>query len=124
MKVFFYSAVVLLVLLAVSSGITKILLMPQDVEFFGKYGFSHPLLIAFGTLQVVGGIFLSVSKTRLIGALIVACSFLVSAVVLVVSGDILLALVTCLFIAVLGFVSRYHSIHVRQQSSPGLSLTK
>jgi hypothetical protein len=38
----------ILTLLAVSSGITKILLMPQDVNFFGKFGFSDPILIAFG----------------------------------------------------------------------------
>jgi len=49
----------LLTLLAASSGITKILLMHQDLDFFGKYGFSSPMLIVFGSVQLLGGLLLS-----------------------------------------------------------------
>ncbi|WP_126454745.1 hypothetical protein [Sulfuriflexus mobilis] len=37
----------ILVFLAASSGVTKIMLMPQDVEFFGNYGFTNPILMLF-----------------------------------------------------------------------------
>lgn len=36
-----------LIFLTMSSGITKVLLMREDVEFFGKYGFSDANLIAY-----------------------------------------------------------------------------
>jgi len=47
MKIVFYIVLVILVVLAVASGITKIMLMEQEVEFFGQYGFSNLLLRSF-----------------------------------------------------------------------------
>ena len=38
MKIFLNIILVILVVLAVSSGITKLMLMQQDVEYFGKLG--------------------------------------------------------------------------------------
>ncbi len=67
MKAVSIGILAILALLAVSSGITKILLMPQDVDFFGKYGFSNPLLIAYGSVQLLGGFLLAFTKTRFAG---------------------------------------------------------
>ena len=67
MKAVSIGILAILTLLAVSSGITKILLMPQDVNFFGKYGFSDPILIAFGSVQLLGGLLLVFTKTRFAG---------------------------------------------------------
>lgn len=86
----------ILTLLAVSSGLTKILLMQQDVEFFGRYGFSNPLLVAFGAVQLIGGILLPFRKTRLTGAAIVASTFLVSLVILLMDGNIPVSIVTAI----------------------------
>ncbi|NNJ73195.1 MAG: DoxX family protein [Enterobacterales bacterium] len=108
MKIIFYVVLVLFVFLAVSSGITKIMLMPQEVEFFGQYGFSDPILIGFGLMHLVGGVLLTIPKMRLIGALIVATSFLISAIVLVLSGNIPLAGVTVFSTALLVFVVKYN----------------
>lgn len=47
---------VILVFLAVSSGMTKILLLQQDVDFFGRYGFTNFILIAYGLVQLIGGL--------------------------------------------------------------------
>ena len=82
MKAVSTTIVVILVLLAVSSGIAKIMLMEQDVAFFAKYGFSDPILIAYGLTQLVGGLLMIVAKTRLAGAVIVAITFLLSLVLL------------------------------------------
>ena len=109
MKIFFYIVLVVLVLLAISSGITKILLMPQDVEFFGQYGFSNPMLIAYGLVQLIAGVLLAVPKTRIIGALLVAVTFLISAAVLVLSANIRIALLTLVFTALLGFIVKFNS---------------
>ena len=54
---------VVLTFLAISSGITKVMLMPRDVDFFGQYGFSGTILVIYGTVQLIGGFLLPFSKT-------------------------------------------------------------
>jgi len=94
MKITFKIILVILVLLAISSGITKVLLMPQEVEFFGAYGFSNAMLIMFGCMQVFGGVLMVFFKTRLYGAIIVAITFLFSLVVLLLASSIVPAVIT------------------------------
>ena len=48
MKIVLNIILAILVFLALAAGVTKIMLMPQDVEFFGKYGFTNSILIAYG----------------------------------------------------------------------------
>lgn len=109
MKIAFYIVLTILVFLAVSSGITKIMLMQQDVEMFGQYGFNNPILIAFGVTQLVGGILLAWPRHRVTGTVVVAVTFLVSAVVLVLAGNIPLAAITVLFVLLLGFIAKKSS---------------
>ena len=97
----------LLVFLAISSGLTKILLMPQDVEFFGKYGFTTFLLILFGALQVIGGLLLVFLKTRILGAAIVAVTFSISAVVLILAGSVPATIATLVTLGLLGWTIRH-----------------
>lgn len=94
MKIVSAIVLILLVLLAISSGAAKITLMQQDVDFFGKYGFSNPILIAFGATQLIGGVLLPYSKTRFAGAAIVAITFLVSLVLLMIEGNIPVSIAT------------------------------
>jgi len=103
-KYFWIIAIAVLTFLAVSSGITKIMLMQQDVDFFGKYGFTNPILMAYGAIQLIGGVLLVFKKTRFIGAAVVAVTFLISLVVLVLEGNIPVSVVTLLATVLLGFV--------------------
>jgi len=96
--------VAILALLALSSGATKIMLMQNEVDFFGAYGFTNPVLIAYGIVQVIGGILLIVPKSRMYGAAIVAITFLVSAVVLALAGNIPVAIATLAATLVLGVI--------------------
>lgn len=98
--------VVLLIALAVSSGVTKVTLMQQDVDFFGKYGFSNPILIAYGATQLMGGVLLAFRKTRLTGAAIVAITFLVSLVVLLIDGNLPASIATIVATLLLGLVMK------------------
>ncbi len=98
--------VVILVLLAVSSGVTKILLMEQDVVFFAKYGFSDPILIAYGLAQLLGGLLMIAKKTRFAGAAIVAITFLVSLALLLLEGNIPVSIVTVVATLLLGVVMK------------------
>ena len=102
------SAIILtvLVLLAVSSGAAKIVLLQQDVDFFGKYGFSNWLLIAFGVAQLLGGLLMIVPKTRLAGALVIATTFLVSLALLLIEGNVPVSIITAVAILLLGLVIR------------------
>ena len=96
----------ILVFLAVSSGITKIMLMPQDVDFFGQYGFTNPLLMLFGAIQLASGVMLIFQKTRIAGAAIVAVTFAISAVVLILAGSVPATIATLVALALLGWTIR------------------
>jgi len=115
MKYFWIIVIAVLTFLAISSGITKVILMQQDVDFFGKYGFSNPILMCYGAVQIIGGMLLPFKKTRFIGAIIVAITFLISLVVLLLEGNIPVSIVTAIATALLGLVmvrSRSESVNV------------
>lgn len=94
MKIAFVALLSLLTLLALLSGTTKVMLMPQEVEFFGRYGFTNPMLVAFGAAQLIGGILMPFGKTRFTGAAIVTITFLTSLVILLMDGNIPVSIVT------------------------------
>ena len=104
MKILLKINLAILVLLALSSGITKIMLMPQEIKFFGGAGFTNLMLIIYGVSQVIGGLMLALPKTRLIGAIIVAITFSISAVVLFMSENNMVAIITCFTLLMLSIV--------------------
>lgn len=104
MKYFWIIAIAVLTFLAISSGITKVMLMQQDIDFFGKYGFSNPMLIFFGAVQLIGGSLLPFKKTRFIGAAVVAITFIISLVMLLLDGNIPVSVVTLFATVMLGMV--------------------
>lgn len=104
MKLFLNVILLVLILLAGASGITKILLMQQDVEFFGQYGFTNPILMFYGSVQLLGAMLLILLKTRIIGACLVLITFLISALVLLVAGNIPVTIITLVFVALTGLI--------------------
>jgi len=104
MKNFIIAIVAILTFLAVSSGITKVMLMQQDVDFFGKYGFSNTILMIYGAVQLIGGILLPFPKTRMVGAAIVVITFSISLVVLLMDGNYPVSAVTIVATLLAGFV--------------------
>jgi len=104
LKYFWLAIVAVLTFLAISSGITKVILMQQEVDFFGKYGFSDPILMLYGAVQLVGGILLPFKKTRFIGAAIVAITFIISLLILILEGNIPVSVVTSVATMFLGLV--------------------
>ena len=94
MKIASTIVLVVLILLAVLSGFTKVALMQQDVNFFGRYGFSNSLLVIYGLTQIAGGVLMVLERTRFIGAAIVAITFLISLVVLIMDDNIPVSIVT------------------------------
>ena len=106
MKILLKINLAILVLLAVSSGITKVMLMSQEVAFFSSVGFNDLLLIIFGISQVVGGLALIFVKTRLIGSIIVGLTFVLSAVVLFMASKLVLVGITAVTLVMLGIVMK------------------
>jgi len=98
--------VAILAFLALTSGAGKIMLVQREVEFFGAYGFTDPILMAFGLAQLVGVVLLIIPKTRVYGAAIVGITFLVSACVLLLDGNILVAIITLIATLLLGIILR------------------
>lgn len=99
----------LIVFLAISSGITKIMLLPQDVDFFGRYGFGNLTLIIFGVVQLVGGVLLVLAKFRLFGAILVGLTFVVSLALLVTDGQYVAALITAVATGLILWVAKSNS---------------
>ena len=106
MKIASTLVLVLLIFLSILSGVTKVALIPEDVEFFGRYGFSSPLLIAFGATQLIGGVLMPIRKTRFVGAAIVAVTFLISLVILLMDGNVPVSIVTAVATLLLGVVMK------------------
>ena len=103
MKIAILMLIALLAILAVLSGIAKITLTPNEVAFFGQYGFSNSMLIAFGAAQLAGGVLLPWRKTRFAAAAVIAGTFLVSLVMLLLDGNMPVSIVTA-FVTLLLFV--------------------
>ena len=104
MKLVWAVVLAALSLLAVASGLAKILLTEQEVEFFGKYGFSESMLMAYGVVQLLGGALIPFRATRLFGAAAVAVTFLISLVILLIDGNIPMSIVTAVVTLLLAFV--------------------
>jgi len=94
MRYFWMLVIALLTFLAISSGVTKVMQMPQDVEFFGRYGFSNLMIVAFGVLQISGGVMLAIPKTRIAGAVTVSLTFFLSLVLLIIDKNVPFSLFT------------------------------
>lgn len=119
MKVLSTIILVILIFLAASSGITKVVLMQQDVDFFGKYGFSDPILIAYGLVQLIGGALLAFKRTRFAGAVIVAITFLISLAVLLMEGNLPVSIATIVATLLLGVVMKRSWKTASSESSAG-----
>jgi len=88
---------ILLALLGVAAGVAKILQMPQEMAFFqGELGYSSRVIVVFGIFQLVGGLMVVIKKTRLPGSILLGLTMFLSAIVIFMSGSILLGLVSLL----------------------------
>jgi hypothetical protein len=75
-----------LVALSLATGVTKLVRMPAEMALFRGAGFSDALTLAFGALQVAGGLLLLHRRTRRAGAALMAATFAVAAWVVWQSG--------------------------------------
>ncbi len=77
----------LIVLLSLSSGASKVMLISQETAFFGRFGFSDIHIVMIGICQIVGGILVVFPRTRKFGALLVGLTFLLSSILIFKDGN-------------------------------------
>lgn len=77
---------VLLTLLSISTGVVKLVQMPEEMEIFRAAGVPDGLTMAFGLVQLVGGLLLIPDRTLRIGAAVMIPTFVLATGVLFVNG--------------------------------------
>lgn len=90
---------VLLTLLSLSTGAVKLARMEDEMRIFTEAGFSDPLIIAFGVVQLIGGAVLIPNKTSRLGAGIMLPTFVLATGVVFYNGMIPFGVGSLLFIA-------------------------
>jgi hypothetical protein len=104
-------------LLSFAAGLAKVLQTPQEMEFLQSFGLTSVMIVAFGLVQILGGVLLLAPKTRLPGAVFAASAFAVSAVLVFVAGNPVFGLVSILPLALAGVVI-YQSARTTDEKSP------
>lgn len=99
---------VLIALMSGAAGLAKVMKTPQETAFFEAVGLDLTFLIPLGIAQILGALLAVNPKTRRFGLGLVALGFLISAIMIFMSGNIgfgLGSLIPVIIAASLSFVS-------------------
>lgn len=102
-------------LLGIAAGAAKIALIPEEVAFLSRFGFTTNLIFTFGAIQLVGGALMMSRRTRLYGSLVTAIAFAVSTALLLVAGNTAIAGLSLAPIMLAGLVA-YQSRTIKSPS--------
>jgi hypothetical protein len=103
-KIVSFLVITIVALLSVAAGLAKVMQTPQEMEFLQGFGFSPTLIIAFGAVQIAGGILLVPQRTRMVGAILAALALVLSTVLIFIGGDLTFGLLSTIPVALAGFV--------------------
>ena len=95
---------VAVLLLALASGIAKIMLIPEELVFFQKVGLTETAIILVGILQVISAVLILITRFRKIGATLLGTTFIVSTILIFLSGDVTFGLFSILPIVLILFI--------------------
>ena len=118
MKVAITIVTLLVGLLSIAAGAAKIALVPDEVSFLSQFGFTSALIVAFGIAQVLGGLLLVPFATRMFGSIVAGIAFAISALLLLIDGNLVFAGVSLVPVGFAGLIT-YQSFVSRKAS--GLS---
>ena len=99
MKIVNILIIAIVALLSIAAGLAKVMQTQQEVEFLQSFGLGSALIVAFGLVQIMGGVLLVPRKTRLLGAVLAASALVVSTVLIFVGGNLVFGLVSMLPVA-------------------------
>lgn len=92
MKILKLLILILLVLMSLAAGMAKVRQMPQEATFFAELGIGLIWMTLLGIIQIASGLLAAFKKTRKIGATIMALAFLVSTLMIFISGNMVLGI--------------------------------
>lgn len=116
MKIVNILIVAIIAVLSIAAGLAKVMQTPQEMEFLQGVGLNSVLIVAFGLVQIAGGVLLVPRKTRILGAVLAASALAVSTVLILVGGNLTFGLVSILPIA-LACVIIYQSARTTDDKS-------
>lgn len=87
MKILNILLIVVIVLMSLAAGLAKIVLVPEEKTFLLGVGLNVAAIIAFGIIQVVAAVLLAIPKTKIVGAVMASVAFLLSAILVFMSGN-------------------------------------
>ena len=87
MKYLYFAVLIMLVLMSLSAGGAKVANMPQEIQFFVDAGISPTWLLPLGAFQIIGGLLAIYHRTRRAGVALIAIGFLVSTIVIFMTGN-------------------------------------
>ncbi len=100
---------IVLILLSLATGMTKIMQMPAEMALFENAGFTKWMIIAFGVIQLLGGLLLLPTRYRKYGAILMLATFIVATIVVFMKGMVGFGLASLLFIALAGYQWKINS---------------
>lgn len=104
MKYINWLMVGIIALLSVAAGVAKVMQTPEEMQFLQSVGLSTLMIMAFGAVQIFAGVLLVPEKSRIYGATLAALAFLLSTVLIVISGNLLFAAVSAIPVLLAAFV--------------------
>jgi hypothetical protein len=96
---------ILIGLLSIAAGFAKASLVPEEADFLSGLGLSETMIISFGILQILGGILFIIPKTLRYGGCVVALGFIASAILILMTGNLLFFVISCLPAALAGWIA-------------------
>ena len=91
--------IAIIALLSIAAGLAKVMQTQQELEFLQGVGLSSASIVAFGLVQISGGVLLVLKKTRMLGAVLATSALVVSTVLIFIGGNLAFGLVSILPIA-------------------------
>ena len=90
---------VLLTALSIMTGVVKLARMEEEMIIFRNVGLSDGMTVAFGVVQLLGGVLLLAPRTTRLGAWIMLPTFVFATGVLFANSMVAFGVVSLLFIA-------------------------
>ena len=116
MKILNILIIAIISLLSIAAGLAKVMQTPQEMEFLQGAGLNSVMIVAFGLVQILGGVLLVPPKTRMPGAVLATSALVVSTVLIFVGGNLTFGLVSILPIA-LASVIIFQSARIKHNKS-------
>jgi hypothetical protein len=104
--------IVIISLLSLFAGIAKVIHSPDEVEFLQHFMFNDFAITLYGVIQIFAAALLSIGqlfshhKVAKVGAVFVALAFLLSSVLIFVSGNFIFALISLFPVACAALIIR------------------